>query len=343
MMEHKKLTTACLAFLLALVLAAGVLCAPAVSASAEGPGEADEVISFNDPPGIKADTRPKGWVIFADKIEWDPQRYYRYAPATGNTMDVTYSTTVQYGLHLVGSGFIECSSSNSDIVEVADDMHVVLDEGVTDEVDFILNVKKGGRAVLTFTAEETPYHRSASLKVTVNVLKPGQSISIGKTSFSGTCGSRITLGASAKTALSYKSSNTTVATVSSKGVVSLIKPGTASITIIAAESSLYKSASRKVTVTASLKKPDLTATPGSGLVKLTWSQVPAASQYEIYVKHPGAAKFKHVLTKAANVKSVTHSGLKKGYKYSYTMRAKTTVGSKTYYSPFSTARTVTVK
>ncbi len=80
-------------------------------------------------------------------------------------------------------------------------------------------------------------------------LKYTQSIS-GASSFTKTYGNAaFSLGASAKTALSYASSNTKVATVSADGKVTVKGAGTATITIKAAEDSNYKAATRQVKIT----------------------------------------------------------------------------------------------
>jgi uncharacterized protein YgiM (DUF1202 family) len=61
------------------------------------------------------------------------------------------------------------------------------------------------------------------------------------------------LNAKAKTTLSYKSSNTSVATVDKNGVVKIKGEGTAVITITASKSSTYKSATKKVTIKVTRK------------------------------------------------------------------------------------------
>ncbi len=68
---------------------------------------------------------------------------------------------------------------------------------------------------------------------------------------------RHSLGAKAKTTLTYKSSNTKIATVDSKGKVTIKAAGTVKITINAKATSTYKAATAKVlTIKIAKKAPD---------------------------------------------------------------------------------------
>ena len=85
------------------------------------------------------------------------------------------------------------------------------------------------------------------------VVKASQTITAN--SFTKTYGNKpFSLGAKAKTKLTYKSSNTKVATVSSTGRVTLKGPGKATITITAAATSQYNAATKKITITVKPKK-----------------------------------------------------------------------------------------
>lgn len=152
------------------------------------------------------------------------------------------------------------------------------------------------------------------------------------------------LGASAKTPMTYRSSNEKVAVVSAKGVVTLKGVGTAVITIDAREDNYYKAAKASVTISVRPGKPALKAKNISKRkVKLVWNKVAGADGYEIYIKAPGKKTFKKRATKSAKVKSITHSGLKKGKKYSYKVRAFRKVNGKKVYGAFSTVRKVKIK
>ncbi|MBQ6583292.1 MAG: leucine-rich repeat domain-containing protein, partial [Mogibacterium sp.] len=85
-----------------------------------------------------------------------------------------------------------------------------------------------------------------------------------------------------------------------------------------------------------LQTPSLSCTGRTrGKTKLTWSKVPGAAGYELYVRFPGKSYYKKVLTKSAAVKSVTHSGVTKNRIYYYRVRAYVKVNGKLYYSSFS--------
>ena len=69
-------------------------------------------------------------------------------------------------------------------------------------------------------------------------------------------GEKASLKAKAKTKLSYKTSNRKIVKVSKKGVITAVKEGEATITIIAAKTKRYKRAAKKVKVTVSAKGKD---------------------------------------------------------------------------------------
>ena len=117
------------------------------------------------------------------------------------------------------------------------------------------NVKAvaAGTAKITVSATANGIYTGASKTITVKVNKLSQSISASNLTL--TAGQGKNLNAKAKTALSYKSSNTKVATIDKKGNVKAVGAGTAKITISAAASNIYDKASRTITVKV-VKKPD---------------------------------------------------------------------------------------
>ena len=176
------------------------------------------------------------------------------------------------------------------------------------------------------------------------VMPADQKINV-TTSRNCTFGSKpFAIGATAKTPLTYESSNEKVATVSKKGIVTLKGVGTAVITIRARETNYFKAVSAKVKISVKPGKPSLKAKNiKRRKTKIVWSKVAGASGYEIYIKSPGQKKFHKRRTKRAKVKSITHSGLKKGKKYYYKVRAFTKVNGKKVYGPFSKIRKVKIK
>ncbi len=221
-------------------------------------------------------------------------------------------------------------SSNTDIATVSS--------------DGVVTLKKAGTVKITVTAAENAQYRRASKVVTITVGKGKQSIS-GKTGISKTFGSKpFSLGASAKTKLTYKTSNKKIATVSSTGRVTVKNPGKAKITVKAAETGKYKAASKIVTINVKLKTPTLNAKKiGKKKVKLSWSKVPGATKYEIYMYDAKKKKFVKQIAKKANQRTAVHRGMKAGKAYKYKVRACRVVDGKKVYSAFSKVKKVKVK
>ena len=87
--------------------------------------------------------------------------------------------------------------------------------------------------------------------------------------------------ARAKTNKSFKSSAPEIVSVGQTGKMRFLKPGKATITVTAHETHQYLGATKKVTVRSKLKTPTLKTRVSSGKVKITWSKVPGADQYQL--------------------------------------------------------------
>lgn len=109
------------------------------------------------------------------------------------------------------------------------------------------NVKgrKAGTGKVRVTVSKKGY-KKVTKTVTVKVVKRNQKVNAKNVTVN--VGKSASLGASAKTGLKFKSSNTRVATVNSKGVVVGKKVGTAKITVYTKGNGTYNKASRTVTV-----------------------------------------------------------------------------------------------
>lgn len=201
-----------------------------------------------------------------------------------------------------------------------------------------------GTAVITATAAENECYKSAAKKITVKVSKGVQTVKA-PSSFTKTFGAApFSIGASAKTDLKYRSSDTKIATVSSSGNVTLKNPGKAYITVTAAETKDYMKASRTVRISSSLKKPVITLQSQKGRkVKISWSRVPGADGYMIYMYDSSKKKYTKLITRNSKVKSVLHKGLKAGKIQQYKVRACRKVSGKVVYSSYSAVKKVKVK
>ena len=105
--------------------------------------------------------------------------------------------------------------------------------------------KKAGTGKVRVTVSKKGY-KKVTRTVTVKVVKRNQKVSAKNVTVN--VGKSASLGASAKTGLKFKSSNTRVARVNSRGVVVGKKVGTAKITVYTEGNGTYNKASRTVTV-----------------------------------------------------------------------------------------------
>ena len=105
--------------------------------------------------------------------------------------------------------------------------------------------RRAGTAKVKIVAKRKGY-KSATKTVTVKVVKRNQKVSARNVTVG--VGKSASLDASAKTSLKFKSSNTRVANVNSRGVVVGKKVGTAKITVYTKGNGTYNKASRTVTV-----------------------------------------------------------------------------------------------
>ena len=140
-------------------------------------------------------------------------------------------------------GAISYVSGNNKVVEIS--------------ANGTVTIRGAGKTVITVKAAETERYKPATKEVTVTVNKAEQTIKAAADSFVKELkyGS-FNLNASAEGTLTYSSNNTSVADVSSSGVVSLKGFGSTVITITAAETDKYKTAVKKVNVT--VNKPPQT-------------------------------------------------------------------------------------
>ena len=183
-------------------------------------------------------------------------------------------------------------------------------------------------------------------KPTTPVVKASQSIAA--KSFTKNYGNKpFNLNAKAKTKLTYKSSNTKVATVSSSGKVTLKGPGKATITITAAASNQYKSASKNITITVKPKKATLKKAKSTKkrTLKVMWKRDTKATGYQVVVAQN--KKFKKgkkniTISKNKTVKR-TIKKLKARKTYYVKVRAYKKVGKTKIYGAYSKVKKVKVR
>ena len=172
--------------------------------------------------------------------------------------------------------------------------------------------------------------------------------SITAKSFTKTYGNKaFNLGAKAKTKLSYKSSNTKVATVNSTGKVTLKGPGKATITITAAATSNYNAASKSITITVKPKKATLKKAKSTKkrTLKVMWKRDTKATGYQVVIAQNKKFKKgkKTALIKKNKTTSKTFKKLKSRKNYYYKVRAYKQVGKTKIYGSYSKVKKVKVR
>lgn len=280
----------------------------------------------------------EGSLTEAQLLDIDTVTKYQYKlPLINQEINCDTTFTKQCGdkpfsLNASAETALSYKSNNTDVAEVSSDGTVT--------------VKYAGTAVITITAEKSGKFKAAEKTVIVIVSKIKQIIS-GKTEIYKFYGdSTFDLGVSAKTKLTYSTSDKNIVTVSSSGKVTLKNPSneTVIITVKAEETDKYKAAVKKVKIKVSLKKPSLTISYSkkSRKIHLKWSKVAGASKYQVY--QYDYSKKKYILKDTGPSNAVGYSWIgKKGKTYKCRIRAYRVVNGKKVYSAFSPVKTVIAK
>lgn len=152
------------------------------------------------------------------------------------------------------------------------------------------------------------------------------------------------LDAKAKGKLTYSSSNKSVATVSSSGLVSIKAPGTVTITIYAAETDDYSDATKEVFLTIDkLTAPVMDVkSQGYGRLDLSWTGSSGAQGFNISRYD---ASTKKTTTSSIDKGSTlsTQIWTTKGVNQTLKVQCYAKVGGKTYTSSWSNSKTVASK
>lgn len=137
--------------------------------------------------------------------------------------------------------------------------------------------------------------------------------------------------------VSFRSKDTSIAVVSSNGVVRGKKAGK---TTIICEAKDGCGATAKCTVIVKPKKPVITSTSKVLKVKtkVTWRKVDNATGYDVYRATSKTGKY----SKVASVKGTTYTSgkLKKNKYYYYKIKAYTLIDGQKYYSDYSTYKSI---
>lgn len=211
------------------------------------------------------------------------------------------------------------------------------------------STSEAGTYVITGTAKSANYEVTVN-KGTLTITKIVPTLKVATTAITKTYGDKaFSLGAAtAGTAkLSYKSSSTAIATVSSAGKVTIKGCGKVTITVTAAGTS-YNTAAKTITLKVKPKTMGTPSLKASGSKKLTvdWKKDSKVSGYQI--TYSTSSKFTSITTKTVTVTSYktltkTISKLKSGQKYYIKIRSYKKFGNETIYGSWSKASNVEVK
>lgn len=313
---RRKKSTAILSFLLAVMLAFGSLpVSAAESPAASGTGEVTTLIS-------------DVMTVDGTESEGETDRDVIYHPETIelSATEYTYDGKVHKPSVIV-------TDSNGD--EIASSNY---------EVEYPKGCRNAGTYKITITFKGN-YSGSATRSFTIG--KVAQKISVSdltKTCSSGTfsCGARLTQGDGK---LSYKSSNTKAAVISSSGKITVKGSGKTKITVTAEETTNYSKASKSFYLTVNPAKVKISSvtSPKNGTIKVAWSKSAGVTGYQIrYSRYSDMSSAKTVTVKGSGTVSRTISGLSKGKKYYVQVRAYKTSGDSTYRGAWSSKKSVTV-
>ncbi len=197
-----------------------------------------------------------------------------------------------------------------------------------------------------YKTEKTDQKKDSTTDSGKKTEKSNQKITGISSSYKKAYNSSFTLKPKAKSKITYKSSNTKIATVNSKGKVKIKGTGKVTITITAKETSAYKKQTKKVTIYAVPGKRDIKKL-SSGKKKLTvqWKKDNRSDGYQ--VQYSTDKKFKkNVKNVVIGKKQTTKQTIKKlktGKKYYVRIRSYKKINGKKYYGTWSSQKTVKVK
>lgn len=129
------------------------------------------------------------------------------------------------------------------------------------------------------------------------IVKKDQTVTAKAASTSMNVGATTTITASGQGTITYKSSDTSVATVSSSGKVTGVGAGSTKITVTAAGNDTYNSASSTVTIKITLSTGKISSLKNTSKgITVKWSKVTGAKGYYVYRKKSSAKSYTKIKT-----------------------------------------------
>lgn len=237
------------------------------------------------------------------------------------------------GASTTGDGTLSYESSNTKVIKV-------------NAKNGMAQIIGAGTANIVIKASATETYNGASTTITVTVKKASVKLSVGKKSYEKVYGDKpFNLKVSAKTAVSYKTSNSKVAVVKN-GKVTIKGCGTVTITVSAGNAN-YVKASQKITIKVVPKKAVIgkVKSKKARQMTVTWKKQKEASGY--LVEYSTDKKFKKNV-KTVNISknkttSTTIKKLSKGKKYYVRVKAYTKINKKKVCGKASKVLNVKIK
>ncbi len=200
---------------------------------------------------------------------------------TASNLSLTYPET----------GTIKVSGNKGDLTYKSANEKVA-----TVDTDGKVKAQGIGSAKVTVTAVETANYKKAEKEITVTVVKGTQPVTASNLTLTYPNSGQITVSGN-KGSLTYKSSDTSVATVDSAGKVTAKSGGTAKIMITAAETAQYNAASKTITVNVARAAQSISAKASAAVVFVGQTTSVSVSGAK------GATSFKSSDTSIASVTS----------------------------------------
>ena len=173
------------------------------------------------------------------------------------------TVTVVKGTQAITASDLSLTYQETGLINVSGNVGDLTYESANEKVatvdtDGKVTATGAGDTVILITALETDNYKKATKEITVNVAKAAQPITASDLLLTYPNSGKITVSGN-EGSLTYKSSNTAVATVDSAGKVTAKGGGTAKITITAAATSNYNAAAKTITVKVAKAAQSITA------------------------------------------------------------------------------------
>lgn len=267
--------------------------------------------------------------------------------ATGGKLKLVSTSTDMIGLTTLyavnafktGNSISTAGSGNGP--SVVKGQKVILEKAYynTSTYTFYFRVKVDGKSGWIKNSSSTLLTHVAPKKGTQAISASHKVTTLGNGSFS--IGAKRTAG---NGALTYSSSNKSVATISSTGKVTIKGVGRTTITIKAAETASYWSCTKQVIVQVNPKGTSISRldNPSSGKMRITLNQNSAVSGYQLQILPKGGKSVYIVMGGYKNLTKV-FSSLPKNQTYYVRVRTYKTVSGTHYLSAWSSVKSVTIK